>query len=396
MRRFLIGDRSFEEESNEFQAILPRAYEHGLRPHCQCKEPPVPMYIAQLEGQHFVKRMPLSGRDHDPACPSYAPPYELSGLGPLIGNAIQVDANGRAILKIDFSMTKKGPRAAASQSADPSERAIRNEPQKLSLRAMLHYLWEMGELTEWRSSWAGKRGWGRVRTSLMNAASHMTTRGGQLSDMLFVPETFRQEDKEAIAARRATALAGAQASGTGPRKLMIAVAEVKEFIPARVGHRIALRHLPFPLMLEHEAWKRLNAKYETELELWRSNDELHLVMIATFGIAASGVAAVEEVAMMVVNENWIPFDSVHERYLLEKLAALRRKFVKGLRFNLPQEQPIVSVTLPEKRPSPVAMFIIPAGASGDYQRALAEMIEARPEMTPWIWCIAEGDMPKLP
>lgn len=73
MRRFLIGDRSFEEESNEFQAILPRAYEHGLRPHCQCKEPPVPMYIAQLEGQHFVKRMPLSGRDHDPACPSYAP-----------------------------------------------------------------------------------------------------------------------------------------------------------------------------------------------------------------------------------------------------------------------------------------------------------------------------------
>ncbi|MBK5571251.1 DUF1173 domain-containing protein [Ensifer sp. SSB1] len=396
MRRFLIGDRSFEEESNEFQAILPRAYEQGLRPHCQCKEPPVPMYIAQLEGQHFVKRMPLSGRDHDPACPSYDPPYELSGLGPLIGNAIQVDANGRANLKIDFSMTKKGPRAAAPQSAGASERAIRNEPQKLSLRAVLHYLWEMGELTEWRSSWAGKRGWGRVRTSLMNAASQMTTRGGLLSDMLFVPETFRQKDKEAIAARRATALAGAQASGTGPRKLMIMVAEVKEFIPARVGHRITLRHLPFPLMLEHETWKRLNAKYETELELWRSNDELHLVMMATFGISASGVAAVAELAMMVVNGNWIPFENVHERHLLERLGALRRKSVKGLRFNLPQEQPIVSVTLPEERPSPVAMFIIPAGASGDYQRALAEMIEARPEMTPWIWCIAEGDMPKLP
>jgi len=60
------------------------------------------MYIAQLEGRHFVKRMPLSGRDHDPACPSYDPPYELSGLGPLIGNAIQVDANGRTMLKIDF------------------------------------------------------------------------------------------------------------------------------------------------------------------------------------------------------------------------------------------------------------------------------------------------------
>ncbi len=396
MRRFLIGDRSFEEDSSEFQNILPRAYEQGLRPHCQCKEPPVPMYIAQLDGQHFVKRMPLSGRDHDPACPSYDPPYELSGLGPLIGNAIQIDATGRTILKLAFSIMKKGPRAAPSQSAGPSETAIRNEPQKLSLRAMLHYLWEMGELTEWRSSWAGKRGWGRVRTSLMNAASQMTARSGQLSDMLFVPETFRQEDKEGIAARRATALAGAQTPGTGPRKLMIAVAEVKEFTPARVGHRIALRHLHFPFMIENEAWIRLNAKYETELELWRSNDELHLIIIATFGISASGVAAVEEVAMMVVNENWIPFENVHERHLLERLAGLRRKIVKGLRFNLSPDQPIVSVTLPDQQPSPIAMFIVPAGASEDYHRALAEMTEARPEMTPWIWYVAEGDMPQLP
>ncbi|SDN48072.1 DUF1173 domain-containing protein [Ensifer sp. YR511] len=396
MRRFLIGGRSFEEDSNEFQTILKRAYEQGLRPHCQCTEPAVPMYIAQLDGQHFLKRMPLSGRDHDPACPSHEPPYELSGLGPLIGNAIQIDANGRAILKLDFSMTKKGSRAAAFQSPGPSDFTIRNESRKLSLRAMLHYLWEMGELTEWRSSWTGKRGWGRVRTSLMHAASQMTARGGQLSELLFVPETFRQEDKEGIAARRASALASAQAPGLGLRKLMIAVAEVKEFTPARLGYRIALRHLPFPFMIESEAWKRLNAKYEAELELWRANEELHLIIIATFGISASGVATVEEVAMMVVNENWIPCENVHERHLLERLAGLRRKMVKGLRFNLCHEQPIVSVTLPDQRPSPVAMFIVPAGASEDYQRALAEMTEARPEMTPWIWYIADGDMPRLP
>lgn len=68
MRRFLIGDRLFEEESSEFWAILPRAYEQGLRPYCQCKEPPVAMYIARLDEQHRVKRMPLSGRNHDPAC----------------------------------------------------------------------------------------------------------------------------------------------------------------------------------------------------------------------------------------------------------------------------------------------------------------------------------------
>ena len=82
------------ENSPEFRALLPHAYEERLRPMCMCREPAVAMYIARMDDQYLVKRMPLSGREHDPACPSYEPPYELSGLGPLIGSAIQIDACG--------------------------------------------------------------------------------------------------------------------------------------------------------------------------------------------------------------------------------------------------------------------------------------------------------------
>ena len=178
MRRFTMGDQVLDEASPEFSALLPHAYEQRLRPMCMCKTPGVSMYIARLDDQYVVKRMPLSGREHDPTCPSYEPPYELSGLGPLIGSAIQIDASGKAELKLDFSLTKRGPRAAASAATEASEPTIRSEPRKLSLKAMLHYLWEAGELTEWRSAWAGRRGWGRVRTSLINAASQMTARGG--------------------------------------------------------------------------------------------------------------------------------------------------------------------------------------------------------------------------
>jgi hypothetical protein len=396
VRRFLIGDRSFEEDSGEFQALLPRAYELKLRPHCQCKEPPVPMYIARLDEQLLVKRMPLSGRDHDPACPSYEPPYELSGLGPLIGNAIQIDANGKADLKLDFSLTKRGPRSSPGAPAQAAEPGIRSEPKKLSLRAMLHYLWKAGELTEWRSTWAGRRGWGRVRTSLINGASQMTARGGPLSDMLFIPEVFHAEDKDGIAARRAAALKGVQATGSGPRKLMMIVAEVKEFSAARAGHKIVVRHLPFPLMIEDGAWRRLAARHETELELWRSSEAFHLIVIATFGVSTAGIASVEEVTLMVVNEHWLPFEDIHELRLLEKLSHLKRKSVKGLRFNLPRDAPIVSVTLPEQKPAPVAMFIVPASAGDEYEQALANMIDARPEIAPWVWRVAEGEMPRLP
>ncbi len=396
MREYRIGDRALEEHSSEFKDALPHAYEQRLRPLCMCKEPPVPMYIARLEGQYLVKRMPLSGRDHDPACPSYEPPYELSGLGPLIGNAIQIDASGRADLKLDFTLTKRGPRTAPGASAASSEPSIQSEPKKLSLRAMLHYLWETGELTEWRSTWAGKRGWIRVRNSLIHAASLMTARSGPLSDILFVPEVFYPDDKDGIAARRAVALKDVRASGSGPRKLMLMVGEVKEFAAAREGQKISIRHLPFGLMVEDGAWRRLVMRYEAELELWRSNEAFHLIVIATFGLSGAGIASVEEIALMVVNEHWIPFETIDELRLLERLSSLKRKSVKGLRFNLTRDQPIVSVTLPEQKPAPIAMFIVPASADEDYEHALAEMIEARPEITSWVWRVAEGDMPRLP
>ena len=246
MRRFLIGGRSFEEGSPELQGVLPQGYEQKVRPQCQCKDPPVPMYIAQVDGQYLVKRMPLTGRDHEAGCSSFEPPYELSGLGALIGNAIQIDAaSGSSLLKLDFSLSKRGSRSGAAQPSRPAE-SVRNEAKKLSLRALLHYLWDTGELTEWTALWSGKRGWGRVRASLVNAATQMNVRGAPLSDILFVPETYHPEDKDGIASRRAATLAGAKASGSGPRKLMLAVAEVKDFDAARDGQKILARHLPFP------------------------------------------------------------------------------------------------------------------------------------------------------
>ncbi|MEI2298765.1 DUF1173 domain-containing protein [Ensifer sp. MJa1] len=396
MQNITIGGRTVDASSPELRALLPRAYEQKLRPMCMCKEPAVPMYIARLDDQHLIKRMPLSGRDHDPACPSYEPPYELSGLGPLIGNAIQIDATGKADLKLDFSLTKRGTRSFRGAPAEGAEPGIRSEPKKLSLRAMLHYLWEAGELTEWCSAWAGRRGWGRVRTSLINAASQMTARGGPLSDMLFVPEVFHADDKDGIAARRAAALKGVHATGSGPRKLMMIVAEVKEFSAVRADYKIVVRHLPFPLMIEDGVWRRLATRYETELELWRSSEAFHLIVIATFGISTAGIASVEEVALMVVNEHWLPFEDTHELRLLEKLSHLKRKSVKGLRFNLPRDVPIITATLPEQKPVPVAMFIVPASAGDEYEQALANVIDATPEITPWIWRVAEGEMPRLP
>ncbi|WP_292585970.1 DUF1173 family protein, partial [Mesorhizobium sp.] len=121
MRRFRIADQVIEEAASNLQAVLVDAYQRKIRPLCSCREPGAAMYIARVGDQYIVKRMPSSGGGHDPSCSSYDPPDELSGLGMLMGSAIQVDPeSGLASLKLDFSLSKVGSRARPVAAAGNS------------------------------------------------------------------------------------------------------------------------------------------------------------------------------------------------------------------------------------------------------------------------------------
>ncbi|MER8530720.1 DUF1173 family protein [Mesorhizobium sp. M0814] len=265
-----------------------------------------------------------------------------------------------------------------------------------SLRGLIHYLWHEAELTVWTSRWAGKRHWWNVRWHLLEAAGQMAVMGGPLADILFVPEPFRSENKEAIEQRRNAVLGTALPPKSGPRKLLVLVGEVKEIMPARSGQKLVIRHLPgFPFVIDDALHRRLQARFERELSLWGADSSSHLIVIATFGLNPAGVAIVEEVALMVVSENWIPYETVPEKRLVDALARLREKSVKGLRYDLQTDQPIASALL-QNRQEPIALFVVPAGADEAFEASLDEMIAARPEIGSWVWRVGEGDMPPLP
>jgi len=396
-RRYRIGRGVFAEADPAFGAILAQAYRTRQRPLCLCCDKQAAMYIARIGEQFLVKRMPLSGAEHDRQCQSYEPPYELSGLGTLIGGAIQLDpTNGMAALKLDFPLSKRGAQMAAGACAE-NEGPVRNGIKKLSLRSLLHYLWHQGGLTEWTAHWAGKRHWYQVRSHLLDAAATMTVKGALLTDRLFIPENFRLVDKAGIEQRRAVALADIYAPAAGRRKLMLLVGEVKEIASARSGQKIIVKHMPgCPFIIDDSAWRRLQSRCGAELELWHANDGFHLIVIATFGMKQSGLAIVDEISLMSVTEQWIPIENVYEQRLVETLSRLSLKSVKGLRFNLSKAQPIAAATLPHRRPSPAALYIVPADADEGFEVALAEMIAASPDVEPWTWRVAEGEMPALP
>lgn len=396
MREFKLADQVIEETAPDLQVALTDAYCKRIRPLCLCREGGLSMYIAHVGDQYIVKRMPMSGGEHDPACPSYEPPDKLSGVGVLMGSAIQVDPeSGMSTLKVAFNLTKIGARAAPRLGTSTTD-TIAGDVKKLSLRSVLHFLWQQAELTAWTSRWAGKRHWWNIRWHLIEAAGQMMVKGGMLNEILVVPEPFRAADKAAIEHRRAKALVPALPSKSGPRKLMILVGEAKDFAPTRSGHRLVVKHMPdFPFLLDERLYLRLKSCFENELALWDANEASRLMAIATFGLTPAGLAVVEDMALMVVAENWVPYESTYEKKLVDTLAKLRDRSVKGLRYNLSAETPIAAAMV-QRQSQPIALYVVPPSAGKAYEAALEELITSRPEIGAWVWRTAEGEMPPLP
>ena len=63
---------------------------------------------------------------------------------------------------------------------------------------------------------------------------------------------------------------------------------------------------------------------------------------------------------MIVNGNWIPFESSYDAALLDALTTRRASYLKGLRYNLPSGEPLASVVLREDDAAPIAMYVVPS------------------------------------
>ena len=167
-----VGGQRFETTSRGFAEAIADAHAAHRRPRCMCLVEGVDMYVARLGDGFIVKRMPDTGSHHAPDCPSYEPPAEYSGLGQVLGTAITEDpATGETTLKLDFSMSRIVGRSTLPVAGRAGD-SVKTNGTKLSLRGLLHYLWDQAELTRWQPGFAGKRSWATVRKHLLLAAEN--------------------------------------------------------------------------------------------------------------------------------------------------------------------------------------------------------------------------------
>ena len=395
-RWFQVGDATLGANDPQLGPALADAHARRIRPFCLCREPGAPLYVARVAGQFIAKRMPGTGGQHDPGCEAYEAPPELSGFGDVVGRAIQEDADaGVTVLRLGFSLSRTG-RKPASAAAPREGDSVKADASKLSLKATLHYLWEEAGFNRWSDRMTGKRNWFVIRRHLLQAADNKTAKGEPLSDVLYIPEVFSAERKAELAQRHLSAVSRITATGAGPRRLMLLIGEVKEFAAARYGHKLVVKHLPDqPFMLSEDLHRRIKARFEREITLWDAVPGAHLIVIATFGVAPTGVTAVEELALMVVTETWIPIEHIYDANLVSALTELRRRFIKALRYNLPASQPLAAAVLSDTLPSPVAVYVVPPGAEPEGMRALESLVAESP-LPAWVWTAGQGPMPKFP
>jgi len=362
------------------------------RPGCACnpsEDGGVPMYVARIGDRYYLKRMPGTGPEHAPGCGSWSPPAELSGLAPLLGSAIHQDPEGGTTgLDLGFALTRNPARAAAGARGDRTDTDEgTGASSRLSLRGVLHYLWDEAGLTRWTPALSGKRHWGMIRARLLQAADSAVAKGRPLTDYLYIPETFSSTRKPEIAGRRTIALHRLSSSARS-RRLMLVIGEVKDIRAARFEqHVVIVKHLPdFPILIDGDLHTQMRARFATELALRQAIADSHLVLIGTFTLSPAGVAVADQVALMSLSADWIPFESISEHTLLEILAAQGRRYIKSLRYLTPAAASLASVVLSDTDP-PTACYL-----TDTHQEEPAD-----PGIPQWIWNISTDlRLPPLP
>ena len=357
-QRFAIKGRVIGADDPQLQDALSHVYDTPERPRCLCVGGGVEMYVARHR-QFVVKRMPDSGNTHHPGCPSYELEGQQSGLGELVGEAILEPKPGRVELRVDFPWTRRV--GCGVPRGEPQEVAEVGIPRRrMSLRALMHFLFERAGFNRWSPAMAGKRKQGVIHKYLLEAAEDIMVKGVPLAERLYVPESFSEAAKAEVAERRREKLAVLRPrDGQIPLALMIG--EFKASEATAQGRRVWLRHMPdVPLLIAGRTWERIERVFAPLFEA-RDADTGHpvrLIMAALIRARREYTYEIDAVSLMLTSEHWIPIEGVHELPLISALVAEHRRFIKPLRYDARNADAFPNALLLDAGPVPVPLHVV--------------------------------------
>ena len=394
LQRFAIDGRVIDADDGRLQDALARAYQSPTRPRCLCVPGGVEMYVAR-HGHFLIKRMPETGPRHHLGCPSFEPEASQSGLGELIGQAVVEVEPGRVELRVDFAWERRGgPAATRGESQEPAE--VTQPRRRMSLRALMHFLFERAGFNRWSPAMEGKRSQAVLHKYLMEAAEDVQVKGIALGGRMYVPEAFSEQRKADAAERRRARLAILHPHD-GHWPLAVVLGEFKACDDAACGRRIWIRHMPdAPLLVSTPVWARAERVYGPLFEARDADTGLgvRLVMAALIRARRELTYEVESLSLMLASAQWIPVEGVHELPLVQALVAQGRRFVKPLRYDARSVSGFANALLLDAGPAVVALHLLSPFMSAA-ERTAKERAIAACGASAWVWRTEEV-MPPLP
>lgn len=383
-QRFAILGQVIEDDSPQLQEALAKIYNTSERPRCLCVPKGVEMYVARHR-RFVIKRMPDSGSAHHPGCPSFEPEAQLSGLGELIGDAVLESVPGQVELRVDFPWTRMTGHSVPR--GEPHEVVEVGVPRlRMTLRALLHFLFERAGFNRWSPAMAGKRNQGVLCKYLQEAAEEIMVKGVPLAQRLYVPEPFSETAKAEVAGRRREKLAVLRPHD-GQTPLAVVVGDYKGNDVTAQGRRVWIRHMPdAPLLIAARNWERIERVFAPLFEA-RDADTGHpvrLVMAALIRARREYTYEIEAVSLMLTSEQWIPLEGVHELPLIIALVAQHRRFVKPLRYDARSATAFPNALLLDAGPAPVPLHVVSAFMDPK-ERAAKEKAVAACKDDAWVW-----------
>jgi hypothetical protein len=326
----------FQAENRAWKAVLIRA-RNGATVTCACPG----QGAKHLAIRHFddadlftLARYPLSGDQHAQDCRFYSPNPKRSGLCGYQSNVVEEGPEGISV-RLEIGLTRRTPQAQTTQGQihAPATTRGRGSQPAMRLLGLLHLLWEEANLNTWWPAMQGKRNQWLVNRELEKAASEITASRVKLNSVLLLPDSRADGDwakRNQACVRRAV----------DERRRLIAVVPLMKYSDERAqGMLSALKIAGFHgiphLSMTPALWNETCRRFPHAITAWQHQQQVMAVAALEIkpGKAVGRFADVVSLALMPVTANWIPFDSMYEKRIADKLTAEGRGFSKPLRYD---------------------------------------------------------------
>lgn len=390
-----VGVKSREwldQHPHETQAILAEC--KGQYPKCLCRSGGVELYIA-CRTRFYLARLPNSGPRHAPFCPSYEPDPSLCGRGAYSSIALSDRSDGRTSVKLDVPLLIRGGRGEPPSTGPLSGEADQTTRDTMTLRGLLHLLWERAGFNRWSPRMAGRRHYRQLYKYILEAAETVVVGRRALTAHLYMPEPFEKAHSLEIEARRQRAFETLSQTASGAPKRMMVLGQVKAFTQSAHSSGVRFAHAPPSFVVWYD--RGLGRKVEKAARFafldWPIlHPDFHLIILLTMQRPRRGTWKADALASMVTTTDYIPVDSIEEAILSKRLVESERYFYKPLSYDSDGVR-FPNFLLTDAADEPVPLEIVSRGGAPAAARNVRIAHYLERDQLHWTWDVHEDREP---